>query len=62
MLDKNVKKTVVLGGDAIVFDAGERMVKTGSVTVPIAELGDAPLQYYLISYPDSVCIDKGKAQ
>jgi len=62
VLDKTVKKTVVLGGDAIVFDAGERMVKTGSVTVPIAELGDAPLQYYLISYPDSVCIDKGKAQ
>lgn len=61
-LEKNVKKTVLLGANTLVYGADERIVKSCSVSVPLNDLGDAELVYYLVRYPDLICIDKGTAQ
>lgn len=62
VLEKNVKKTVVLGASALEYEKDERTVKSCSVSVPIYDLGDAELVYYLVGYPNPVCIDRGTVQ
>ena len=62
VLEKNVKKTVVLGASALEYAQDERIIKGCSVSVPIYDLGDAELEYYLVGYPNPVSISRGTAQ
>ena len=62
VLEKNVKKMVVLGASALEYEQDERLIKSCSVNIPINNLGDAELVYYLVGYPNPICIDRGTAQ
>lgn len=59
VLGRNVKKLVKLGGGTVVFDADERCIKTGKASVTVADIGDAKMQWYLLSYPGQKCVAKG---
>lgn len=59
VLKKDVKKLVKIGGNTVVYGENERSIKTVKASIPVSDIGEAEIYWYLISYPEQKCVAKG---